>query len=418
MCGMRALAICIFSAILRRRPTTLTSSIAVLGRKVVATGVLPLAMKASRSSWLMRPAGPVPATWRRSTPASFALRRTAGEASGCSPSGRGAPVMPCAAAAVFFAGSAGAGLGAAGLGDAGGGVSSGCPAAAVAGFASSARGSAAAGSGFPSAGAALPAVSILIRAEPTATVSPISAPSHEIVPSTGEGISTVALSVMTAAMMSSSRTGSPTLTCHSTNSASATPSPTSGILMTCSAMASSLHRCGKRFAEPLRAGEIIPFLRVGIGRVPAGDADHRRFEVPEAVLLHQRGKLGAETGGQRRLMDDDAAAGLLHRGDDGVEVERHEGAQGDDLGVDAGVLGCGCRDIDHGAVGEHGDGQTLAPHLGLAERHGVVTFGRLRHRVLRPCRHRPVVMTVERAVIEPLRLEEDHRVGVLDGRYQ
>ena len=53
---------------------------------------------------------------------------------------------------------------------------------------------------------------------------------------TGEGISTVALSVMTAARISSSRTRSPTLTCHSTSSASATPSPTSGSLITCSPM--------------------------------------------------------------------------------------------------------------------------------------------------------------------------------------
>ena len=49
----------------------------------------PCARKASRSSWVMRPAGPVPGTWRRSTPASRALRRTAGAARGFSPAGRG-----------------------------------------------------------------------------------------------------------------------------------------------------------------------------------------------------------------------------------------------------------------------------------------------------------------------------------------
>ena len=41
---------------------------------------------------VMRPAGPEPRTNRRSTPASRAFRRTAGEASGFSPGGRGAPV--------------------------------------------------------------------------------------------------------------------------------------------------------------------------------------------------------------------------------------------------------------------------------------------------------------------------------------
>ena len=38
--------------------------------------------------------------------------------------------------------------------------------------------------------------------------------------------------------------------------------------------------------------------------------------------------------------------------------------------------------------------------------------------VFRPRRHRPVVMAVEGAVVEPFRFKEDHRVRVLDGRYQ
>ena len=42
----------------------------------------PPATKASRSSWLIRPAGPVPGTNCRPTPSSCARRRTAGEASG------------------------------------------------------------------------------------------------------------------------------------------------------------------------------------------------------------------------------------------------------------------------------------------------------------------------------------------------
>ena len=115
------------------------------------------------------------------------------------------------------------------------------------------------------------------------------------------------------------------------------------------------HGFEERAADAGRAGEIVPFLRMRIGRVPAGDARHRRFQVVEAVLLHQRRQLGAEAGGQRRLVHDDAAPGLLHRGDDGVEVERQQGAQIDDLGIDAGLLGRRLRDIDHGAIGKHGD---------------------------------------------------------------
>src|SRR5690606_22284685 len=50
----------------------------------------------SRSSCVIRPAGPEPWTRRRSMPASFARRRTAGEASGRSPSGRWAEVLALA----------------------------------------------------------------------------------------------------------------------------------------------------------------------------------------------------------------------------------------------------------------------------------------------------------------------------------
>jgi hypothetical protein len=51
----------------------------------------------------MRPAGPLPETWRRSIPASFARSRTAGEAIGFSPSGR------CAANVRAGSGAAGGG---------------------------------------------------------------------------------------------------------------------------------------------------------------------------------------------------------------------------------------------------------------------------------------------------------------------
>ena len=66
----------------------------------------------------------------------------------------------------------------------------------------------------------------------------------------------------------------------------------------------------QRAADAAGPGEIVPFLRMRIGRVPAGDARDRRFEMVEAVLLHQRRQFGAEAGGQRRLVHDHAAAGL------------------------------------------------------------------------------------------------------------
>ena len=69
----------------------------------------------------------------------------------------------------------------------------------------------------------------------------------------------------------------------------------------------------ERRRDALRAREVRPLERMRIRRVPAGHALDRRLEVIEAVLLHERDELGAEAAGARRLVDDDAAAGLLHR---------------------------------------------------------------------------------------------------------
>ncbi len=60
---------------------------------------------------------------------------------------------------------------------------------------------------------------------------PTAPPNANTFPDTEEGISTVALSVMTSARIWSSLTMSPTCTCQATNSTSAMPSPMSGILM-------------------------------------------------------------------------------------------------------------------------------------------------------------------------------------------
>ncbi len=110
-----------------------------------------------------------------------------------------------------------------------------------------------------------------------------------------------------------------------------------------------------------------------------------------------------------------ATAGLLHRLDDGVQVQGPQAAQVDDLGVDAGFLGRHLRHIDGGAVGEDGhvlaragDGRHVQGDLVVAVRH-------LGRRVFRPGGYRAIVVAVEGAVIQALGFEEDHRVIVLDG---
>src|SRR3984957_10755162 len=314
----------------------------------------------------MRPAGPEPCTNLRSTPASRALRRTAGAASGFSPGGRGAPVFGSGWRPAAFWSSDGRGGGlAADASGAGSGLALG-----------GGGGSWAGGRDFGAAGrseSGMPGASMRISSAPTASTSPTAPPSASTLPATGVGISTVALSVMTPATTWSSLTRSPTLTAHSTISASATPSPTSGILIERTPI-SGLHRLDERAADARGTGEIVPFLRVGIGRIPARDALDRRLERIEARLRHLRGELGAETRGQRRLMHDHAAAGLVDRGLDGVDVERQQRAQIDDLRIDSSLLGCRLRNMDHRAIAEHGDPLPFASHGGLTERHDVATL--------------------------------------------
>src|SRR5215472_1676172 len=251
------------------------------------------------------------------------------------------------------------------------------------------------------------------RSEPTATRSPTAAPSQMTSPFAGDGISTVALSVMTAASTVSSSTRSPILTCHSTTSASATPSPTSGSLITRSAI-SLLHRREQRTADARRTRKVVPLLSMGIRRVPTRHACDWRLQVIEACLLHERRKLRAESRCQCRLVDDDASARLADRCFDGSDVEREQGAKVDDFGVDAGIGDGSIGDIHHRSVSKHGELGAFTTNDGFPKRYGVVTVRDFAQLVLRPGRDGPVGTTVEGTIIEPLRLQEDDGIGIFN----
>src|SRR5665647_64989 len=187
---------------------------------------------------------------------------------------------------------------------------------------------------------------------PTATTCPTLALSAITVPATEDGISTVALSVITSARIWSSATTSPTFTCQATSSTSAMPSPISGILIVWVAM-SGLHHTFECGRHPRWPGKIGPLLGVWVGRVPAGHALNRGFQVIEAMLLDQRRKFSAQPVGARGFMHDDAAAGLLDRSHQRVEVERPQAAQVNHFGIHAAFKCRGRADMHHGAVGDH-----------------------------------------------------------------
>ena len=206
------------SAIFLLSPMTLTSSVPVSLVFVVApTGAkedapeAPPAIWRSRSAWLILPPGPEPATICRSMLASLALCLTAGLARALVPAARATGAAAATGSGAFSTTGSGLTSSLAGAGSA-------------------------TGSGFVSASSVLaeefpaPSTSNSIQTSPTGRISPGSPIILVILPSTGDGISTVALSVITESIGSSSLTTSPTDTIHSTTSPSTTPSPISGSL--------------------------------------------------------------------------------------------------------------------------------------------------------------------------------------------
>jgi hypothetical protein len=81
------------------------------------------------------------------------------------------------------------------------------------------------------AGAAAPAVAITKITSPTLAIAPSATFVDFIVPAAGDGISTVALSVITSTTGSSTATASPAFLIQRTISPSWTPSPMSGNLI-------------------------------------------------------------------------------------------------------------------------------------------------------------------------------------------
>ena len=120
----------------------------------------------------------------------------------------------------------------------------------------------------------------------------------------------------------------------------------------------------------------------------------------EVVFRDARGQLGRERSGHRRFGDDDGAAGLLHAGHDGVDIQRVQPAQVEHLAADA-VLRSFRRGVLHRA-----DAGSVRQ-----DRH----VGSLANDP------RPATIAVRDGKVDlfadpvtALRLEEDDRVGILD----
>src|SRR5260221_3434766 len=167
---------------------------------------------------------------------------------------------------------------------------------------------------------------------PTRTLSPGPPVIARTRPARGEGISTVALSVMTSTNGSSSATAEPTATCQPTTSASAMPSPTSGSLNT-KRPTSALHRPAEALRDPPGAAAIFPLQLMRVRCIPAGNPHDGCLKAVEAVLLDERRQFGAKAARAGGFVDDCAPSSLSDGGHDRVNVDRDQRAQVDHFGV-------------------------------------------------------------------------------------
>ena len=118
-------------------------------------------------------------------------------------------------------------------------------------------------------------------------------------------------------------------------------------------------------------GHLLELLGVRSRDLSTGDTDGRSVQVVEGVLGGQGDDLGGDTERGETGLDGHHGAGLLDGVDDGLEVERLDRAEVDDLSLNA-VLLLESLSGDEGlanAAGEGDDGKVLsgALNLGLAD---------------------------------------------------
>lgn len=118
-------------------------------------------------------------------------------------------------------------------------------------------------------------------------------------------------------------------------------------------------------------GHLLELLGVRGGDLGASDTDGRGVQVVEGVLGGEGDDLGGDTEGGEAGLDGHHGASLLDGVDDGLDVEGLDGAEVDNLSLDAVLLleGLGGDQGLADAAGEGDDGEVLAGalDLGLAD---------------------------------------------------
>lgn len=118
-------------------------------------------------------------------------------------------------------------------------------------------------------------------------------------------------------------------------------------------------------------GHLLELLGVRSGDLSTSDTDGRSVQVVEGVLGGEGDDLGGDTEGGEARLDGHHGAGLLDGVDDGLDVEGLDGAEVDDLSLNAvlllEVLGGDERLADAAGVGDDGEVLAGALDLGLAD---------------------------------------------------
>src|ERR1019366_9544816 len=320
----------------------------------VAGGVAALTALAacSTSPRVIAPRGPVPRTASRSTPSLAASRRASGEAS---------TRTGCAAARSPDGASTGLGL------------------AAI---------------------AVSPAATSTASAVPTGTVSPSWTSRRSTTPVSNTSTSLVALSVSTSAMMSPLVTWSPSVTRQRESVPRSMSAPSTG--MRNSPIAGDALPDGGHDGLDLGQRGVLEVLRVRDGDLGGADAQHGRVEPVEGPFDDPCRHLGRDTAASPALVHDDCASRPAHRRDDCISIEGAEGAQVDYLAVDVLLRKAFCRLQclwQRAAVGDQREIVPMPPHRRVRDLHRT---GVLREITLH--------------VVEDAILEDEHRIGVLEGR--
>src|SRR5215210_3102244 len=284
---------------------------------------VPLSIAARTSRSTMRPAGPDPSIFARSRSFSPASLRTMGEALKC-PSA--VPSASCPPPSSSVSSSSGASV---------------SVAVACAPPPSSSPPSSASASASPPpslrSGTSSPSPWINAIASPTGTSWPSSAISCASVPSSSASSSIVTLSVSISAIGSPSETSSPSLLSHLRRVPSSIASPILGIMTSGTLLLLLVHNPAGRVFDLLlaREGHQLEVARVRPGDLGAAYPLYGGVQRVEGPVLDDRRHLARHPEPPPLLLHGHGPVRLLHGLDDGVFIERPQGPEVYDLGLEA-----------------------------------------------------------------------------------